>query len=74
MLIPRLAEHKIAHESLCGRIALAHDGSKLVALAECLIKRNASSCFRMYVSYESYVLYALMIFVVGPYDSVFFCS
>ena len=42
MLIPRLAEHEFAHASLCGRIALAHEGCKLVALEECSIKRNAS--------------------------------
>ena len=74
LLIPRLAEHEFAHASLCGRIALAHDGYKLVALEECLIKRNASSCIRMHVSYESYVLYALMILVVGPYARMFLCS
>ena len=65
MLIPRLAEHEFGHASLCGRIALAHDGYKLVALEECLIKRNASSCIRMHVSYVPdalMILDALMIF------------
>ena len=74
MLTPRLAKHEFTHASLCGRIALAHDGCKLVALEECLIKRNASSCLRMHVSYESYVLDALMILVVGPYARMFLCS
>ncbi len=37
LLIPRLAEHEFGHASLCGRIALAHDGYKLVALEEVLV-------------------------------------
>ena len=51
---PRRAEHEFAHASLCARIALAHGRSRLVALEECEMKRNASSCLRMHVSYESY--------------------
>jgi hypothetical protein len=51
---PRHSEHEFAHASLCGRIALAHDGSRLVAMEEFEMKRNASSCLRMHVSYESY--------------------
>ena len=69
MLIPRLAEHELAHASLCDRNALAYEGYKLVGLEECVMKRNACSCLRMHVSYESDVLYyallmSLMFFVL----------
>ena len=56
----RLAEHELADASLGDRNAPAYDGYKLVALEGFVVKRNACSCLRMHVSYESYVLYALL--------------